>query len=130
MAGGSLGAQLALASLLSLTIVSILFVFLVAVDVLSGEEALAVATPKMIYFALMTGLAFFSLPLMWWRSRIGYYVAIAVAVISLISNASGIGSALSGVVVFDVNILSAVVGLVFSTILLVSSAIASREKST
>ena len=128
MTGRSLSAQLALASLMSLAVVDVLFVFLVAVDVLSGEEALAAGTPKMIYFSLMTGLAVFSLPLMWWRNRIGYYLAMAIAVISLLANASGIESALSGAVVADVNILSAIVGLTFSAILLVSGAIASREK--
>lgn len=129
MTGRSLPAQLALASLLSLTVVDILFVFLVAVDVLSGDEALTVATPKMMFFSLMSGLSFFSLPLVWWGRRIGYYTAVAVAVISLPINASGLWSALSGVVPLDVNMLSGVVGLALSATLLVASAIASREKS-
>jgi hypothetical protein len=103
-------------------------VFLVAVDVLSGDEALAVATPKMIYFSLVAGLSVFSLPLVWWGNRIGYYVAMVIAVISMLANASGIWAALSGVVVVDVNMLSGVVGLALSAILFVSGAIASREK--
>ncbi len=128
MTDRSLPAQLAFASLLSLTVVHILFVFLVAVDVLSGDEALTVASPKMVFFSVMTGLSFFSLPLVWWGRRIGYYVAMAVAVISLLINASGLWSAMSGVARFDVNMLAGVVGLAFSAILLASGAIASREK--
>ncbi len=129
MTDRSLTAQLSFASLLSLTVMDILFVFLVAVDVLSGDEALAVATPKMMYFTLMTGVSFFSLPLVWWRHRIGYYVAMAVALVSLLVNLSGIWSALSGVVAFDVNVLSGAVGLAFSVILIASGVIASRDKS-
>jgi len=129
MTSRSLPAQLALASLLSLAVVDILFVLLVAVDVLSGDEALTVATPKMIYFSLMAGISFFALPLAWWGNRIGYYVAMAVATISLLASASGIWAAVTGVVPVDVNMLSGLVGLVLSGILLVSSGIASREKA-
>ena len=128
MVGRSFSAQLALASLLSLTATYVIWVFLVAVDVLAGDEALQVATPKMVYFALMTGLAFFSLPLTWWGNKIGYYVAMVIAVISLVTNASAIVSALSALSVPE-NILTGMMGLVFSMILLVSSAMASREKA-
>ncbi len=124
--GRSLSAQLALASLLSMTAADIIWVFLVAVDVLALDEALDVATPKMVYFSLMAGIAIFSLPLMWWGSRIGYYIAIAFAAISLVSNATSILSALGGSVV-QVNILTGMVGIVFSLILLASSARVSRE---
>ncbi len=124
-----LPAQLAFASLLSLAVTDILFVFLVAVDVLSGDEALSVATPKMIYFSLMASLSFFSLPLIWWGNRIGYYVAMAVAALSLLAGVSGVWSALTGAVPVDVNVLSGLVGLALSTILLVSSGYASREKA-
>ncbi len=126
--GRSLSAQLALASLLSMTAADIIWVFLVAVDVLALDETLEVATPKMVYFAVMAGVALFSLPLMWWGSRIGYYVAIAFAAISLVSNATSILSALSGSVV-QVNILTGMVGMIFSLILIVSSARASSEKA-
>jgi hypothetical protein len=128
LVGRSLSAQLALASLLSLTVTYIIWVFLVAVDVLAGDEALEVATPKMVYFTLMTGLALFSLPLMWWGNKIGYYVALVIAAISLVLNASAVVSALSALAVPE-NILTGMVGLVFSLILLVSSAKASREKA-
>ena len=121
-------AHLALASLLSLAVADILLVFLVAVDVLSGHESLAVATPKMIYFALLAGVSSFALPLVWWGHRIGYYVAMAVALVSLLANLSGIGSALRGAVPFDVNVASAIVGLAISAILLVAGAIASRSR--
>lgn len=124
-----LPAQLAFASLLSLAVTDILFVFLVAVDVLSGDEALSVATPKMIYFSLMVSLSFFSLPLTWWGNRIGYYVAMAVAALSLLAGVSGVWSALTGAVPVDVNVLSGLVGLALSTILLVSSGYASTEKA-
>ena len=128
MVGRSFSAQLALASLLSLAVAFILWVFLVAVDVLALHEALQVATPKMVYFSLMTGLALFSLPLMWWGNKIGYYVAMVVAVISLVTNASAIVSALSALAVQE-NFLTGTMGLVFSLILLVSSVKASREKA-
>ncbi len=126
--GRSLSAQLALASLVSMAATDVIWVFLVAVDVLALDEALEVATPKMVYFSLMAGIALFSLPLVWWGSRIGYYVAMALAAISLVSNATSILSALSGSAV-QVNILTGMVGIVFSLILLVSSARASREKA-
>ena len=128
MVGRSLSAQLALASLLSMAVADILWVFLVAVDVLAGDEALQVATPKMVYFSLMTGLALFSLPLIWWGNKIGYYVAMVVAIISLVFNASAVLSALSALAVQE-NVLTGVMGLVFSLILLVSSAKASRENA-
>ncbi len=126
--GRSLSAQLTLASLVSLTITDIIWVFLVAVDVLALDEALEVATPKMVYFTLMTGLAFFSLPLAWWGRKIGYYAAALFAVITILTNVSGVWAALNGLSV-DVNILTGVVGFVFSAILLVSSAKASIEKT-
>ena len=109
-----------------MTVTDILWVILVAVDVLALAETLETATPKMVYFSLMAGVALFSLPLMWWGRRIGYYVAMAFAATSLVSNASTISSALSGAVV-ESNILTGVVGLAFSLVLLGSSAKASRE---
>ncbi len=126
--GRSLSAQLALASLLSMTAADVIWVFLVAIDVLALDEALEVATPKMVYFSLMAGVALFSLPLVWWGSRIGYYVATAFGAISLVSNATSILSAVSGSAV-QVNILTGMVGVVFSLILLASSVRASREKT-
>jgi hypothetical protein len=111
-----------------MTVTDIIWVFLVAVDVLAGDEALEVATPKMVYFTLMTGLALFSLPLMWWGNKIGYYAAMVIAAISLVLNASAVVSALSALSVPE-NILTGMVGLVFSLILLVWSAKASREKA-
>ncbi len=126
--GRSLSAQLALASLLSMTAADVIWVFLVAIDVLALDEALEVATPKMVYFSLMAGVALFSLPLVWWGSRIGYYVAMGFGAISLVSNATSILSAVSGSAV-QVNILTGMVGIVFSLILLVASVRASREKT-
>ncbi len=112
---------------MSLAVIDILWVFLVAVDVLSLHEALEVATPKMVYFSLMAGLAFFSLPLMWWGSRIGFCTAVVFAAISLVSSASSVVSALNALVAQE-NILTGLVGLVFSLILLVSSAKAYRGR--
>ncbi len=126
--GRSLSAQLVLASLLSLAITDIIWVFLVAVDVLSLDETLEVATPKMVYFTLMAGLAFFSLPLAWWGRIVGYLAAAVFAIISLLTNISGVLAAVSGLSV-DVNILTGIVLSVFSAILLVSSAKASTQKA-
>ena len=99
-----------------------------AVDVLALDETLEVATPKMVYFTLMTGLALFSLPLAWWGRKIGYFAAALLAIISLLTNVSGVWAALNGLSV-DVNILTGVVGFAFSAILLVSSTKASIEKT-
>ena len=118
--GRSFSVQVALASLLSLAVGNILWLFLVAVDVLVLAEPLPVATPKMVYFSLMISLAFFSLPLMWWGNKVGYHVAIIFAVMSLVTNATAMVSALRALAVPE-NILTSTVGSVFSLILLVSS---------
>ncbi len=111
-----------------MTITDVIWVFLVAVDVLALDEALEVATPKMVYFTLMTGLASFSLPLAWWGRKIGYYAAGLFAVITILTNVSGVWAAMNGLSV-DVNIITGIAGFVFSAILLVSSAKASIEKT-
>jgi hypothetical protein len=126
--GRSFSVQLALASLLSLTVGNILWLFLVAVDVLVRAEPLPVSTPSMVYFSLMVSVAFFSMPLIWWGNKVGCYVAMAFAVVSLLANASTVVSALHGLVVPE-NFLVTAVGLVFSLVLLASTAKASREKA-
>lgn len=126
--GRSLSVQLASASFLSLTVGNILWLFLVAVDVLAQAEPVHVATPKMVYFSLMISLAFFSLPLMWWMNKVGFYVAIVIAAVSLLTNVSTIASTLQALAVPE-NLLTGAVGLVLSLVLLVSSSRASREKT-
>ena len=126
--GRSFSVQVALASLLSLAVGNILWLFLVAVDVLVLHEPLLVATPKMVYLSLMVSLAFFLLPLMLWGNKVGCYVAMVFAVMSLLSNATAMVSALRALVAPE-NILTGTLNLVFSLILLVSSAKASREKA-
>jgi hypothetical protein len=123
--GRSFSVQVALASLLSLTVGNILWLCLVAIDVVVLAEPLPVATPKMVYFSIMISVAFFSLPLIWWGNKIGFYVAIIIAVISLVTNVSTIVSTLQALVVPE-NFSTATVGLVFSLILIGSSAKAAR----